>query len=415
VDGSGSGTFGSVPLVGCVVAVTADRKRDELADLLRRRGARVVVAPTLRTLPVGSDEELRTATERCMLRPPEFLVVTTGVGWRGWMTAADGWGRGEQLRKVLAHATLVTRGAKATSAVRASGLTEAYTPESESSREVLAWLLSHELSGAVVAVQQVGAFDVEFVESLRVAGAEVLELPVYQWARAEDSMAVRRLIDGVTRREVHAVAFTSAPGAAALLDAASELGRHGELVSAFGAPSPAGGYGGRVTAPAGRPPVLAACIGPLCAGPLRVAGVPAVWPDRGRLGSLVQVVVDELAARLRRTVDLPYGRLVVQGNAVVVTDLAGVVRSPDGTRAVEPLVLPPLPAAVLHELVRRPGWVVSRTDLLRRVWGGRGGAGPTPGEHTVEAAVARLRDALGPHAKLVRTVTKRGYRLAVDP
>ena len=36
------------PLIGCTVAVTADRRREDLAALLRRRGARVIEAPTLK-------------------------------------------------------------------------------------------------------------------------------------------------------------------------------------------------------------------------------------------------------------------------------------------------------------------------------------------------------------------------------
>ena len=79
------------------------------------------------------------------------------------------------------------------------------------------------------------------------------------------------------------------------------------------------------------------------------------------------------------------------------------------------MLLAPLPAAVLGELARRPGWVVSRADLLRRVWGPRGAGTGGRDEHAVEATVARLRSALGPDARLVKTVTKRGYRLEVEP
>ncbi|NED80693.1 uroporphyrinogen-III synthase, partial [Streptomyces sp. SID11233] len=63
-------------------------------------------------------------------------------------------------------------------------------------------------------------------------------------------------------------------------------------------------------------------------------------------------------------------------------------------------------AGVLRALAERPGWVVSRPDLLRRVWPGQ-----EADEHAVETAVTRLRAALGPLAGLVRTVPKRGYRL----
>ncbi|NED73222.1 uroporphyrinogen-III synthase, partial [Streptomyces sp. SID9944] len=56
----------------------------------------------------------------------------------------------------------------------------------------------------------------------------------------------------------------------------------------------------------------------------------------------------------------------------------------------------------------RPGWVVARGELLRAL----PGAGRD--EHAVETAMARLRTSLGT-PKLIQTVVKRGYRLALDP
>lgn len=61
---------------------------------------------------------------------------------------------------------------------------------------------------------------------------------------------------------------------------------------------------------------------------------------------------------------------------------------------------------VLRELARRPGQVRDRADLLASL-GGDADA------HAVETAVARLRTALG-DPKIIQTVVKRGYRLALD-
>ena len=79
----------------------------------------------------------------------------------------------------------------------------------------------------------------------------------------------------------------------------------------------------------------------------------------------------------------------------------------DGVRVDgEPVHLAPAPMSVLAALSVNPGHVLSRRQLL--------GAMPTQHatEHAVEVAVARLRAAIG--AELVRTVIKRGYRLAID-
>jgi uroporphyrinogen-III synthase len=118
-------------------------------------------------------------------------------------------------------------------------------------------------------------------------------------------------------------------------------------------------------------------------------------PWCGRLGALVRTLTESLPGRLRRELDVDGQRLVLQGNALLV--------------AGDTLRLSSRSAAVLRALTERPGWVVSRAELLRRAW-----PASTADEHAVEAAVARLRAALGPHGTLIRTVPKRGYRLAVS-
>ena len=41
------------PLAGYTIGVTADRRAEEQAQLLERRGARVLHGPTIRTLPLA--------------------------------------------------------------------------------------------------------------------------------------------------------------------------------------------------------------------------------------------------------------------------------------------------------------------------------------------------------------------------
>ncbi|WP_066951558.1 uroporphyrinogen-III synthase [Streptomyces lushanensis] len=364
------------PLVGYTIGVTAARRRDELTALLRRRGARVVEAPTMRIVPLEDDAALRHATELCLTAPLDYVVATTGVGWRGWMSAAEGWGQGGRLAQTCRDAVVLSRGPKATGAVRATGLDETFSPRSEANDELLAWLLARNLGGRRIAVQEHGAPLDGFAAALRERGAEVIEVPVYRWAPPEDPEPVRRLVLQTIRREVHAIAFTSAPAITAFLATADTLGLRAEVLTAL------------------REDVLPVCVGPVCARPLENAGVPVVCPERGRLGAMVRTITETVPVRNRRELDAGGRTLVLQGSALVVGE--------------ESYWLPPVPAAVLRALAEHPGWVVSRADLLRRVW-----AGTTTDEHAVEAAVARLRGALGPHAGLVRTVPKRGYRLEV--
>src|SRR5262245_26873349 len=95
------------PLSGFTVGVTATRRREELVALLSRRGASVIEAPTMRIVPLSDDTALRQATERCLTAPLDYVVATTGVGWRGWMSAADGWGDGARLAAACRDAVVV--------------------------------------------------------------------------------------------------------------------------------------------------------------------------------------------------------------------------------------------------------------------------------------------------------------------
>lgn len=154
------------PLAGFTVGVTAARRADELAALLRRRGAAVVHGPALRIVPLADDTELLSATRDLIAHTPDVVVATTAIGFRGWVEAADGWGHGEALLACLGRAELLARGPKVKGAVRAAGLTEAWSPSSESMAEVLDRLLAEGVAGRRVALQLHGEPLPGFVEAL---------------------------------------------------------------------------------------------------------------------------------------------------------------------------------------------------------------------------------------------------------
>ncbi|MYQ76736.1 uroporphyrinogen-III synthase [Streptomyces sp. SID4923] len=363
------------PLAGFTVGVTAARRAEELGTLLRRRGATVVHAPALRIVPLADDGELLAATEQLVAEKPDVVVATTAIGFRGWIEAADGWGIGDRLLETLRGVELLARGPKVKGAVRAAGLTEKWSPASESMAEVLERLLEEGVQGRRVALQLHGEPLPGFVEALREAGAEVVGVPVYRWMPPEDIAPLDRLLDLTAARALDALTFTSAPAAASLLGRAEERGLLTEVVTAL------------------RGDIVPACVGPVTALPLQARGIDTVQPERFRLGPLVQLICRELPARAR-TLPIAGHRVEIRGHAVLVDD--------------ELRAVPPAGMALLHALSRRPGWVVSRADLLRAL------PGSGSDEHAVETAMARLRTALGV-PRLIQTVVKRGYRLALDP
>ena len=358
-------------LTGFTVAVTAERRRDEMAALLQRRGARVVTAPAISIVPLADDEALHAATAACIGLAPDLVIATTGFGFRGWLEAAEGWGLADELRTVLSSARIVARGPKPCGAIRAAGLTEDWAAVTEASDEILERLLAEGIAGLRIVVQEHGEPLTDFVEALRDAGAAVVEVPVYRWVLPPDTAPVRRLADQITAGQIDAVTFTSAPAVKSFLALAG--GAEPAVLDRF------------------RAGTLAACVGPVTAAPLVERGVPVVTPERYRLGALIRTVSDELPRRSAK-LRVAGSVLEVRGHAVLIDGV---------THALAPVAM-----AILAALAARPGAVVTKEQLATALPRGNDG-------HAVDVAVARLRTALG-SGRHIETVIKRGYRLRVD-
>ncbi|GII51775.1 uroporphyrinogen-III synthase [Planotetraspora thailandica] len=364
-------------LAGFTIGLTATRRREEFAALLERRGARVVQAPAIRTVPLAEDAGLLAATRACLEAPVDYVVITTGAGFADWMAATEGWGLAADVASHFGDARLLARGPKARGAVRAAGLTDYWTPVTESCEEMKDYLLAHDLRGRRVAVQLHGESLSWFVSALRGAGADVIEVPVYRWLPYRDTSPLRRLVSQAVTGSVDAVAFTSSPAVVAMLNAARADGLEEALIAAFNSH------------------VVAACMGSVTSAPLEAKGARVLHPDRPRLGALARSLACHLPVSSVTRLVAGGHDLEIRGHAVVV----------DGD--LKPL--PPAPMAVLKRLAERPGHVVARAELRVVL---PGGPSRDSAEHAVEMAITRLRRALGPGG-IVETVVKRGYRLAV--
>lgn len=364
---------GPGPLSGCTVVVTAQNA--DLADSLRWRGATVLHVPTMQLLPAADEDGLVESTLRVLANPPDDVVVTTATGFRHWLSAAAGAGVAADLLAVLDRARLVPRGRKAQSAVRATGLRPAPGASSATTAGLVRWLVAQGVAGRKIVVQVPARPDHGPLDDLRSAGASVRALHADRIGPAPDPVAVERAISQICAGVVDGVVHTSAAAAQALLDTASLSDRLPRLLVSLRGPR-----------------VLNACVGPAAAAPLYAVGLDPLLPAQPRLGVLVRVVVERLAHDRAPSLDTVFGPLVLRGGGVTLDGVA--------------VPLGPGPRAVLASLMAARGEVVSRPELLAVLPGAEDA-------HTVEVTVNRLRRALG-RPDLVRTVVRRGYRLAVN-
>lgn len=364
-------------LAGCTIVVAADRRASDLASALERRGAAVYRAPALSIVHNADDGELVRRTQELIDAPADIVVVTTGVGFRGWMDAAHENDLAEHLHAALAQTQFVARGPKAHGAIQQAGFTADWVAESETAAEVGRYLLSAPLSGKRVAVQHHGAGSDGLDELLSARGADVVSLTVYRWGPPPDAQIVRRSVGEAGAGEVDAVLFTSAPGATEWIRFAERDGVLGDI---------------RRRAASGR--LLIAAVGPLTAVPLEQAGLRTTIAERGRLGSLVRCVIGYFGA---------------DGCAPTLRTRSGVLSMRSGGAVLdgEFVQLSRSGASLLGVLFDAGGHVLSREEIAAAM------PRSVQNPHAVEMAVARVREALG-SAEIIKTVVKRGYRLAMD-
>jgi uroporphyrinogen-III synthase len=362
-------------MAGYTVAVTADRRREEQVELLRRRGALVVEGATVRTEPLHDDALVRAGVEALVASPPEVTVLLTGLGVRTMVGAAESMGRGDALLDALGRSQVYTRGPKATGAAVTAGIEVAWRTAGERSTELLAELGERAAAGARIAVQRDGDDRPLLADALAALGADAVDVPVYRWSMPEDVAPARRLLEAVCAGGVDAVTFTSSPAVRNLFALADAAGCRDDLVAALSGP------------------VVAACVGPVCAETAAELGVgDVVAPKRARLGTMVQALAHELSGRARQ--------LVLGGTTVTLQGALAVV---DG----EQVRLTDRERDVLRVLADAGGAVVPKRTLLRDVWGDA-----SADEHAVEVTVSRLRNRLGVVGTALATVPRRGYRLA---
>lgn len=362
-------------LHGCTVVIAVDRRAGELTAALERHGAVVRRAPALTIVPHIDDEALRARTRELIADPPDIVVATTGVGFRGWIDAAVEADLSDDLREALRDAVFVARGPKARGAIQQAGFMADWVAESETAAELGEYLVAQGVAGRRVVVQHHGSGADGLDELFGDHGADVVSLTVYRWGPPADPAAVRRSVVQTGEGEVDAVMFTSAPGAAQWLAEAAEAGALDAV---------------RRRAATGR--LLIAAVGPITAAPLRDADLPVLQAERGRLGSLVRAVVTHFGG----------------GGAPTARTAAGVLQLRSGGAWIDDRFVPlsRTGVQVLGALFDARGGVVPRVDLLEAL------PGTGRNDHAVEMAVARVRESLGPG--IVQTVIKRGYRLQIE-
>jgi uroporphyrinogen-III synthase len=275
-------TFGGL----CVLALESRRAR-EIAKLIANLGGVPIVAPSVREVPLESNQEALDFARRLSAGEVDMVIFTTGVGVKALASAVEKACPRDELSRYLNHIVVVARGPKPTAALRELGVGVSLTvPEPNTWRDLLIVLDQSKntfpVAGRRIAVQEYGVTNSELSAGLQERGAIVTLVNVYQWALPEDLSPLQNAVESIISGNVHVLLVASSVQIRQLYEVAESMAKRRALHEALSR-------------------VVITSVGPLTSEELRSRGLNVdIECTRPKMGFLVQEAAEKSAEILRQ-------------------------------------------------------------------------------------------------------------------
>ncbi len=272
---------------GLRVLSLESRRAVEMAKLIATYDGNAMVAPSMREIPLESNKEAQSFTRALVAGSFDMVIFLTGVGTRALARVAETVCTRDEFVVALQRVPIVARGPKPVAALKELGVPVTLAvPEPNTWRELLAALDGSRdtlpLGGKRVAVQEYGAPNAELLAGLTERGANVTQVPVYEWGLPEDTAPLRLAAAALAGGEVDVALFTTSVQVVHLLKIAAEMNLQEAVRRAFAR-------------------ILVGSIGPVTSEELHAHGIAADFePSHPKMGILVNEVAQRSAELLSR-------------------------------------------------------------------------------------------------------------------
>ncbi|WP_410512688.1 uroporphyrinogen-III synthase [Paenibacillus sp. BR2-3] len=265
-------------LKGIIVALAGPRKAEEMAKLVHNMGGTALHRPAQGTVFLD-DEELRKGLASWIEQPPDWAILTTGMGLDALFEKAESAGNAGIFLDVLSRSLIAARGYKTVNALKKRGLVPEVRDDDGSTTGLIRGLQSFDMRGKEVVLQLHGDPSPRLVSWLEESGAVVRQVLPYRHTPPLPG-ELERLLSEILEAKLDAVAFTSAPQFRFLADYARTQGKLADMIKAF------------------EDKVLAVSVGRITSEALKEEGVQRiVMPEHERMGSMFVELGRYLAAK----------------------------------------------------------------------------------------------------------------------
>lgn len=275
----------TTPLEDITVLAFESRMADSTAQLLQRKGARAISAPSMQEVPLENHTAVFSFCEELFAGNIDILICMTGVGTDMLVKTMKTKYNWDDIHQALSDITVVSRGPKPAKVLRELEIPiDIKVPEPNTWKELLKSLadneLTSDLNGKLVAIQEYGEPNEKLNKELEARGAELLQTSIYRWALPDDLEPLKKGIHAILNGETDIVLFTSKTQVNHVMKVADMVASKEKLRKAL-------------------EDVVVASIGPVCSGGLESHGIKADFePSRPKLAIFINEIAEELPKRI---------------------------------------------------------------------------------------------------------------------
>ncbi|KGX92967.1 uroporphyrinogen-III synthase [Pontibacillus halophilus JSM 076056 = DSM 19796] len=255
-------------LLGKTVAIAATRKTDEMSRLVEKQGGVPIVRSTQGTV-FTPKEKVVTQLRGFIEEPPDWVVLTTGIGVETSLTIAREHNLEDAFLDLLTNTSIAARGYKTKQALKKLDLQPVVSSSDGTLNGLTSEIEGISFYGKRVGIQLHGENAPDLVSWFKEKGAEVTFLLPYEHTPPEQPV-VEQLVREMVSHEVDAILFTSAIQVRQFFTAVREMDALEGVLDAF------------------HSKVVATAVGQVTAGALFHEGVQrVVSPEHERMGAMV--------------------------------------------------------------------------------------------------------------------------------
>lgn len=217
------------------VCAFESRRGSDMASLIRRHNGEPTVVPTMREVPLETNQEALAFGDQLLQGTIDAVVFMTGVGATALREVIETRFDSAEFLQALNRCRIAVRGPKPTAVLGKWGVhIDVRAPEPNTWRELLESLDQAEwdFANMVIALQEYGAPSVEFEHALRERGADVVVVQVYRWELPEDIAPLKSAITTTIAGGFDVLLVTSAQQVRHAAQVADDMGLLQEWLTA---------------------------------------------------------------------------------------------------------------------------------------------------------------------------------------